>query len=423
MASSFRPPSKLLTARDVQFIVLLAIVFAVLAAVLYYGNLTFANRFGGGGEFYMTWLGGRAFIFDRIEPYTAYIPAQVQDLVYDRAARAGEEPYILDIPFPILLIYFPFSLLPDPHTARAIFTLLCELALFAFAFLSLRLAEWNAPRLFSALFIAFCVFNFYAYQAVLEAAPVILLGLCYAAMLFALRAEMDELAGALLALSFFQWEAGGPFLLLVMLRVFYESRRRVLAGCAMLAFILLAISFLTYAGWIIPFLNAAVNNLRADFGFSTRVIFDHIWPGNGSRIAWALTILLFIVLACEWSIARGADFRRFYWASSLSLAAAPLLGFRSEMENLSVLILPLAFVLAVAFERWRHIGNVLIFFLLLLLFSTPWVIYLVALPRYGRIAEEILFLFYPVLTVIGLYWMRWWALRPPRTWADQARLK
>ena len=25
----------------------------------------------------------------------------------------------------------------------------------------------------------------------------------------------------------------------------------------------------------------------------------------------------------------------------------------------------------------------------------------------------------PVLIVVGLYWMRWWAVRPPRIWADQ----
>jgi len=423
VASSFRPPSKSLTPRDVQFITLIAFAFVILSAALYFGNLTLGSQLGGGGEFYMTWVGGRAFLFDRIEPYTAYVPAQVQDLVYDRPARVGDEPYILDIPFPILLVYFPFSLLPDPQIARAIFTVFCELALFAFAFLSLRLAEWDSPRFFSALFIAFCVLNFHVYQALLEAAPVLLLGLLYALILFALRAEMDELAGALIALSFFQWEVGGPFLLLVLLRVFYERRTRVLAGFAMLAFILLAISLLTYPGWIIPFLNAAVNNLRADFGFSTQAIFGHIWTGNGSRIALALTILLFIALGYEWNIARGADFRRFYWASCLSLAAAPLLGFRSEMENLVVLILPLAFLFAVAFERWRRIGNGLTFFLMLFTFSVPWLIYLFALPRYGRTAEEVLFLFYPVLTVLGLYWLRWWALRPPLTWLDRARLK
>ena len=69
-------------------------------------------------------------------------------LVYGHAARAGDEPYILDTPFQILVFYYPFSLLSDPQLARALYTLILELALFALAILSLRLTEWETPRHF-----------------------------------------------------------------------------------------------------------------------------------------------------------------------------------------------------------------------------------------------------------------------------------
>ena len=32
-----------------------------------------------------------------------------------------------------------------------------------------------------------------------------------------------------------------------------------------------------------------------------------------------------------------------------------------------------------------------------------------------------LFLLLPILILIGLYWMRWWSVRPPRTLADTLR--
>ncbi|MBE3040695.1 MAG: hypothetical protein IMZ62_18010, partial [Chloroflexi bacterium] len=32
--------------------------------------------------------------------------------------------------------------------------------------------------------------------------------------------------------------------------------------------------------------------------------------------------------------------------------------------------------------------------------------------------NDVLALVLPVLLVLGLYWMRWWAVRPPRTWSD-----
>ena len=31
---------------------------------------------------------------------------------------------------------------------------------------------------------------------------------------------------------------------------------------------------------------------------------------------------------------------------------------------------------------------------------------------------DLLYLFLTLFTVIGLYWIRWWALRPPKLWAD-----
>ncbi len=407
---------------DIQFIALLIFVFFVFSAALIYVNLNVINPYGGGGEFYLPWSGGRAFLFDHIEPYSSAIPANVQELVYGRAVQAGEEPYILDIPFHILLLYFPFSLLSDPQLARAIFTLLPELALFLLAYLSLRLTDWKSPIIFSILFYVFCLFNFYSLQALLEATPVLVLGFIYAGILLALREGLDELAGALVAIACYRWDVGGPFLLLVLLRVLHERRKRVLAGFGMLTFILLIVSFLIYPDWFIPFLRATSNNLRADFGLSIQSVLSNLWPVFGTRLAWGLRILLLISLGFEWIIARRSDFRRFYWAACLGLAAAPLLGFRTEMENLAILILPLALVFAITYERWRRIGRILIFVILIFAFAVPWGIYFIAIPRFGEIAEEMLFLFYPVFTVIGVYWIRWWAIRPPRTWSDRARL-
>jgi hypothetical protein len=220
---TFQPPSKSLTPRDYQFIVLVVIVFLAVCAALVFANLTLK----GGGDFYVHWVGARAFLFDKIDPYGGEVPARVQQLVYDHSVRAGDEPYILDTPFQLLLFYYPFSLLSDPTLARALFTLILELALFAFAILSLRLTDWETPRIFTILFIFFAVFNFYTFQAIYEANPVLILGLLYVGILFALRAEMDELTGALMAFSLYYWEVGAPFLILVFLRVYYEKRTRV----------------------------------------------------------------------------------------------------------------------------------------------------------------------------------------------------
>lgn len=382
-----------------------------------FANLTLK---GGGGDFYTLWAGSRSFLFDKVDPYGGEVPARVQQLVYERSAGLGDEPYILVTPFHILPFYYPFALLSDPKLARAIFTWILELSVFMLAILSLRLTDWEAPRFYTILIIFFAIFNFYTIQAIYEANPVLILGLLFAGTLLALRAEMDELTGALIAFSLFYWEVGAPFIFLVFLRVYYEKRTRVFAGFFMLSFILFIVSFLSYPNWIIPFMRSTVNNLRAEYGFNIHTILIHIWPSQGRVLAWVLITVLLIILGYEWSSARGGDDRRFYWASCLSLAAAPLLGFRTEMENLSVLIIPLVLILAVVHDRWHQFGDGLTILLMLTIFVLPWMLYLFAVNRFGSIVQELILLFLPLTTLVGLYWIRWWAIRPPRTWKDLA---
>ncbi|MDO8753127.1 MAG: hypothetical protein Q7J80_04465, partial [Anaerolineales bacterium] len=101
---TFQPPSKSLTPRDYLFIALVVTIVMIVSAALVAVNLTFT---GGGGDFYVHWMAGRAFLFDKIDPYTSQIPLRVQELVYAGSAQAGDEPYILDTPFHLLLLYFP----------------------------------------------------------------------------------------------------------------------------------------------------------------------------------------------------------------------------------------------------------------------------------------------------------------------------
>ena len=147
--------------------------------------MVFANlTLKGGGDFYVHWVGARAFLFDNIDPYSGEVPARVQQLVYGHSARAGDEPYILDTPFQLLLLLLSLSrFFPTRQLARALYTLFLELALFALAILSLRLTEWETPLIFAILFIFLAVFNFYTFQAIFDSSPVLILGLIYVGIL------------------------------------------------------------------------------------------------------------------------------------------------------------------------------------------------------------------------------------------------
>lgn len=116
----------------------------------------------------------------------------------------------------------------------------------------------------------------------------------------------------------------------------------------------------------------------------------------------------------------GADFRRFIWAACLTLAATPLLGLRTEFSNLVVLFPCLTLIFAVTTDRWKT-GIWLASLLLAIVLLVPWAFYVQWSTLRDQRFYDYLFLFYPIFTVVGLYWIRWWFIRPPRTWLEHVR--
>ena len=408
-----------LTPREIGFLVLAGIVTVLMLYVLAVGNYYLANLLPDGGEFYLLRTGGRSFLFNQIEPYSGSVSARVQQQVYGRSAVQGEDLYTLDMPFHLLILFFPLALFPDALMARAFWMALSEIAWAGFIYFSFRLIDRQVPIIFYILIAIAGFVSFYAYQSLVAGSLAMLLGLAYVGILLSLRAGFDELTGALLVLSAFQWEMGGVFILFVALWTFWERRWRVYGGAAMLVFILLAVSFFWYPGWVLPFFRASWASFRFGFGYSIHNIFGHLWPQYGSTLGWILTAILIFTLGYELRAARG-NFIQFFWAICLSLAAAPLLGFHLEMEQLVLLTLPVMLIIIISRERWQRFGSGIAIFLLLFFFGLSWLIFIQGVPQgFGLQADETLFLFWPVSVVVGLYWIRWWMIHPPRTWLDK----
>ncbi len=333
-----------LTAREIWILIGIGAATLVVVNTLIGADILLSRSVAGGGSFFAGWLGARAIIWEHASPYGAAVVGLTQQLSYGRPAIAGENPYVLTIPFYLLPIYFPFALTASGTVARGLWIGLNQAALVGTAFLSLALFEWRPPRGFLIFYCILGVFGLYSVMALLDGSPTIILTPLIVAVLWAYGQENDELAGALLALSLFGWEAGGVFVLVVLLRVLQERRWNVLTGMAMVLVVLGLISFLIYPGWLLPFMAATLASLRASYGLTTQGGLELIFPHGGALAAQILTVLLLGMLIFEWWTGRAAGFRRFLWISCLSLAATPLLGLRTELSNL-VILLPGACIL------------------------------------------------------------------------------
>ena len=410
-----RKSRKWLSAEEIRGLLLILVVLVG----VFVANLTLARTLPGGEWVFLRWSGARAFLIEKIEPYSSEIARRTQEVAYGRIAFSSDYPYVLNDPFFIVLLYTPLALLRDFALVRALWMLLCEIALVGSVLLALNLAEWQPPRWFYVLLLGFGVFSQLSLNSLAAGTPTIFLAFLYLSILLALRSFSDELAGALLALVAYQWEVGGLFFLFILFFVITNRRWGVLGGLGMAMFVLLVVSFLTNSSWGLPYIRAVL----ADWFRGENLTFGHIlstwFPNARFPLGNMVAIVLGFIVFAEWVASVHEHYRRIVWTAALSLAATPLMGFAIFPSNHVVLILPFIMILALVWERWqrRRVFFAMLVFLLILVI--PYALYLRAVTIYDQLILDLISVLPPIAAILGLYWMRWWVLRSPRTWFDR----
>jgi hypothetical protein len=410
-----RRSRKLLSVEEIRLLLLLFVLFAGLLLL----NIYLARTLPGGEQFFLRWSGARAFLVERIEPYSVTIAERTQNIAYGRQALSYEYPYVLSDPFYIVLLYVPLALFSDFAIARGLWMLLSEIVIVGLMYSFIRSLEWEPPTWLYLSLMAFGLFGYYSLVALGSGTPAVILTFLAFAILYSFRSFSDELAGALLFLLAYQWEVSALFFLFVIVFVVGNRRWRVFTGFGMSLVIFLAVSFLAYPGWGLPYIKGVLSNWQRvaglNFGHFATVWFPNVRFSIG---LWA-TLLLGTVVFLEWLGSLDAHFRRLVWVVCLTLAATPLMGFAIFPSNHIVLLPSFILIVMLVYERWTRQRVWYVLLVLLSVFLIPfWLYYLVsngAPPLYS----QFLTVLPPVITIIGLYWMRWWAFRTPRTWFDQ----
>ncbi|MEP6894132.1 MAG: glycosyltransferase 87 family protein [Chloroflexota bacterium] len=410
-----RKSNKLLSAADVGF-VLGAFILIVGLLVL---DIYLARTLSGGEWLFQRWSGVRAFLIGEGSPYGSAVAQRVQTLAYGREAYLNEYPYVLNDPFYIVLLYTPLSFFADFAIVRGIWMLLSQIALVGIVLLSLNLSEWKPPAWIFIILLGFGLFSYFSISALLSASPAIFLTLIYLFALVALRAFSDELAGALLCLAAYQWEIGLLFFLFVLAYVILNRRWRVFSGLGMTFILMMIVSLIANRSWIIPYFQAVrfdwIRGISYTFSFILSEIFPSIKISAGGWIALAGIVVLL------YEATRSADehARQVMWAAFLALALNSVLGFAIFPTNHIVLMPAIIMITALVWERWANQYIVVSLFLIGLIGFFYFGLYFEVAGKSADMYPELLSVLPPVLATLGLYWMRWWAIRPPRIWADQ----
>lgn len=394
-------------------VLLLAIV---LIATLTWANYQFALSNPGGNDFIPRWVAAR--LAPGVSPYSEQTNQAIQEVIYGQAARATEDQQFFVYPYYALAVFFPFGLVEDLNLARALWMTALEIALLALAIVSLSLAHWKPSLPLLALLLIFSLAWYHALRALINGNAAALVALFVALALYAIRLKRDALAGVLLALASIKPHMVvllTPFILLWAI-----SRRRWSLVVTILVshLLFLTVPLLAQRDWIIQNLRQIVTYIehtRYPIIDSPIDIFSRTWPGVGVQLQWIFVTLLALLLLLEWWRALGKDFRWFFWTACLTLAVTNLIGIPTATVNYVALFPAIVLVLATWHQRWGWGGRVLAAVTLFALLVGLWVLMFISLPDQPHVLQPpVMFFPVPIFVLLALYWVRWWALRPPR---------
>ncbi len=404
-------------------LILLALLIIVGLGWLSY---RYASQLKGGRSFLAYWTSTRALIVDGESPYSAAAAQKIQQAIRN---NSSETPYFTRVTFPLyaILFFLPFAFFADGILAQALWMVFLEICLGLLALACIRLSKWRMNAWNLPIYILFIITWFHSLIVLHEGSVVVLVAVWIAWMFAAIRNGQDELAGILLALTTIR-----PLLVLlpvifVLLWAGAQSRWKLVVWFLGALVLLIFVGMFFMPDWLLQNIQAVFASLQPLYPMSPGAAFAFWWPGLGGRLGWILAAISAFVLLVEWWMAaRVKEFRWFLWTACLTLVLGQWVGIRTEPLNYLVLLIPLTLVFSVWDERWRrgHLARTIIATVasMAILELVLWAIFLNG-AKQGLDFHSMPVLLFPLpfFLIVTMYWVRWWAIRPPRLYVESLR--
>lgn len=404
---------------SVLSIVLVLVGLAAVAGITW-GNYNYARQNPGGNDFLVHWMGARALIEDGISPYSDEVAVRIQTFAYGRPAQAGEHELRVAYPLYSFFLFAPFAGIKDFDVARAVWMTVLEVGLVSLVFLSLSLYRWRPTPLILAALLLFAIFWYHGLRPLINGNAVILVAVMLTGGMLAMRSGADELAGVLFAFATIKPQVVVLILAFIVVWCFIHRRWRVLGWLFGTTFLLVTSAALIVPDWIVQNLREVMRYPAYNPPGTPVAAFISWWPAFGQRLGWALTGVMTLLLVTEWWASRKGDMRSFLWTAGLTLTASQWIGIQTDPGNFVVLFPVLVMSLALLDERARGRGYLVIMLILLVLLVGLWGIFINTLEIGDQpVQSPVMFFPLPGFLLVLLYWVRWWAVRPPRPWLEQ----
>ncbi len=396
----------------------------VALAILVLVGLGWANyRYSQGNliahDFLTKWASERVYATQGFQPYTTQ--------AWEAGARllpgihTGSGPFFAN-PFYSLFIILPFALVPDPILAQAFWLLVLELAIALLLVASLSTMQWK-PKLLSWLpLLLFSFFGLHSILALQMGSLGIVAALFGVSAVAALRTERDELAGLALAMASIQPEMMLLFIVFVLFWTISRRRGKVILWFISGVAVLSVLGMFFIIDWPVQYIRVLVKYSDQIQFVTPSAAFMSWWKGIGRQLGWGLNAFAAAILIVEWFWARGKDYRWFLWTACLTIVLGQWVGIPTNIDYFVLMLFPVVVILGTIDQRLERDARWFTPGALIVILVGFWILYSRFYSGFSPQEIQYSLLFpQPFVLLLGLYWVRWWCVRPQRLIVDDLK--
>jgi hypothetical protein len=397
---------------NIKYAVVMVLVIIIIV-VLTMVNLQFSKQNPGGNDFLARWNGAHEWLINGNNPYTNQVSEVAQKMIYGRLANPLKGEDVAHFVYPIysMLFFAPFALM-DYTLARAVWMTVLELAMVALTFISLRLSGWKIKPISLAGILIFSILWYCSVRTIILGQFSGINALLILISLLCIKTEHDQVAGILLALSTSKPQMSYLLIIFVIFWAIRSSRHRIWISFFAAMIIMTVVGWLLLPGWPVGWIQQLMNYP----GYTDRIgsivsIIAGVTPGIKDQVSTGLMIVFYVYMVFEWLRTRGNDIPTFLWTAYVTLVITNFVAYRTATPHYVALLAPIFLVSKVIGERWGIFGKWVTGATYIIFFAGLWALFILTIK--GNDEQAIMYLPVPVVTLIGLWWTRWWAIRPP----------
>ncbi len=399
---------RLLQSKQYYFLAAIIVVGLFLVTL---GNWWVLRGYPAGDEFIAHWVGTRAFITEGTSPYSDEAVVDISSTIQELHPDNKIIEYQFLAPLFALLLYTPVSLFTNPLLATAIWMTILEVCVLIAGFSLFHWQKLRKSASISLLLILVAVLSYPSVISILNGDIVIISFALIIFSILAIRNRNDETAGVMLAISLVKPDISWLIVLFLLIWAISDRRVKIVYWFTGTIILLIGFSLLLIPSWPLQYARTVFQySFDNPISLNGREI-TGTFTGISNRFAIVKVVFILAILIVEWFFIKNRGIKRIYWLFALTMSASLWISTRSPVEYLIFTIPGLFYGLELFMERWNGKIDFFVAGLLIVLLLGQWAISGFFLTTTISIrAAAVLRVLLPGVSILLLYWSRWWAL-------------